>query len=79
MTLNQVMSELQKLGTEQNRKIYSRHGISGEMFGERTAIPVNSILKILRYLKTVKSAPKLKVNIPINIFTIINYFHDIFV
>jgi hypothetical protein len=33
MTHNQVMTELKKAGTAQNRKIYARHGATGEMFG----------------------------------------------
>ena len=33
MTHKQVMAELKKTGTAQNRKIYGRHGATGEMFG----------------------------------------------
>ena len=33
MDANEVMHELQALGTEQNRKIYRRHGIGENMFG----------------------------------------------
>ncbi len=33
MTAQQVLAELKKLGTEQNRKIYRRHGVSGEQHG----------------------------------------------
>lgn len=33
MTLKQVMAELKKLGTEQNRKVYRRHGAGDNMFG----------------------------------------------
>ncbi|MEM7246917.1 MAG: DNA alkylation repair protein, partial [Acidobacteriota bacterium] len=33
MNVNQVMAELKSLGTAQNRKIYGRHGVAGEMFG----------------------------------------------
>ena len=29
----EVMSELEALGTAQNRKVYARHGIRDEMFG----------------------------------------------
>jgi len=33
MNANEVMRELQTLGTEQNRKIYRRHGVGENMFG----------------------------------------------
>ncbi len=33
MTFGEVVSELERLGTEQNRKIYARHGVSGKMSG----------------------------------------------
>ena len=33
MTYDQVMKALKRSGTAQNRKIYARHGASGEMFG----------------------------------------------
>lgn len=33
MNVNEVMKELESLGTEQNRKIYARHGVGTEMFG----------------------------------------------
>jgi hypothetical protein len=33
MTKTQVMAEMKRAGTAQNRKIYARHGASGEMFG----------------------------------------------
>jgi 3-methyladenine DNA glycosylase AlkD len=33
MQLDDVMAELEQLGTEQNRKIYARHGAHGPMFG----------------------------------------------
>ncbi len=32
-TLSAIMSELETLGTEQNRKIYTRHGVTPPMFG----------------------------------------------
>lgn len=32
-TLTDIMTELESLGTEQNRKIYTRHGITPPMFG----------------------------------------------
>jgi len=33
MTVKEVMSELKKLGTEQTRKIWVNHGVTGEFFG----------------------------------------------
>ncbi len=33
MTSDEVLSELEAMGTTQNRKIYARHGVQGEMFG----------------------------------------------
>lgn len=33
MTATEVMSELERAGTAQNRKVYARHGARGEMFG----------------------------------------------
>ena len=30
---NQILAELESLGTAQNRKIYARHGVAGEQFG----------------------------------------------
>ena len=33
MTLAEVMQDLESRGTEQNRKVYARHGIAGAMFG----------------------------------------------
>jgi 3-methyladenine DNA glycosylase AlkD len=33
MTLAEAMRELESYGTAQNRKIYARHGVRGEMFG----------------------------------------------
>ncbi|MCZ7582846.1 MAG: hypothetical protein M5R36_05625 [Deltaproteobacteria bacterium] len=32
MNANDVMRELEKMGTEQNRKVYKRHGAGGEPF-----------------------------------------------
>lgn len=43
MNLEQVMMELESLGTEQTRKIYRNHGITGELFGVKI-----SDLKVLR-------------------------------
>lgn len=33
MELQEAMGQLQETGTAQNRKIYGRHGVNGEMFG----------------------------------------------
>jgi 3-methyladenine DNA glycosylase AlkD len=33
MTLKQALTELKKMGTAQNRKVYQRHGVRKEMFG----------------------------------------------
>lgn len=33
MTLNEVMSDLERLGTEQTRKTYRNHGANGNLFG----------------------------------------------
>lgn len=33
LTSDAVMTELERMGTEQNRKIYARHGATGELFG----------------------------------------------
>jgi len=33
MTLKQAMKELETAGTEQNRKVYRRHGVKSDMFG----------------------------------------------
>jgi len=33
MKYNDVMKELKRIGTAQNRKVYGRHGVSGKMFG----------------------------------------------
>jgi len=38
MTLKQALAALKKGGTAQNRKIYGRHGVSGEMFGVSYAL-----------------------------------------
>lgn len=37
MTLKETMSELEKLGSEQSRKIYTNHGCKSEMFGVSVA------------------------------------------
>jgi 3-methyladenine DNA glycosylase AlkD len=33
MTIQQAVAELKKLGTDQNRKVYKRHGVSGKLHG----------------------------------------------
>jgi len=33
MAIEQVMQELEALGTEQNRNVYEKHGVSGAMYG----------------------------------------------
>jgi 3-methyladenine DNA glycosylase AlkD len=33
MTLQEAMRELESLGTEQNRKVYTRHGVDANMYG----------------------------------------------
>jgi len=38
MTKTEVMKELKAAGTAQNRKIYRRHGVQGEMFGVSYAV-----------------------------------------
>jgi 3-methyladenine DNA glycosylase AlkD len=47
MTYKQAMAALKKAGTAQNRKIYGKHGVRGEMFGVSFAV-----LKTLK--KTIK-------------------------
>lgn len=47
MTLNETMSELEKLGSEQTRKIYTNHGCKSEMFGVRVA----DLKKVLKQTK----------------------------
>jgi 3-methyladenine DNA glycosylase AlkD len=38
MTKTEVMKELKAIGTAQNRKVYRRHGVQGEMFGVSYAV-----------------------------------------
>src|SRR5688500_5086352 len=33
MDIKEALKKLEDFGTEQNRKIYKKHGVSGEMFG----------------------------------------------
>ena len=48
MTCAEVMKKLEKLGTAQNRKIYARHGGSGDMFGVSFA----NLYKLQKQIKT---------------------------
>ncbi|HEY7546669.1 MAG TPA: DNA alkylation repair protein [Blastocatellia bacterium] len=48
MTEKEILAELRSLGTEQNRKIYSRHGVQGEMFGVSYA----NLEKLRKKIKT---------------------------
>ncbi len=48
MSYRQVMDELKAAGTAQNRKIYARHGVEGEMFGVSYA----NLGKMAKRLKT---------------------------
>jgi len=52
MTLKQTMKELESAGTEQNRKVYKRHGVKGEMFGV-------SYANLRRLAKSLKKNQKL--------------------
>ena len=47
MTLAQAMSALQKAGSEQTRKTYARHGVTGPMFGVSFAT-LKDLLKRIR-------------------------------
>ena len=47
MTYNEVMKELKSLGTEQNRKIYKRHGADLDMFG----VSMADLKKVLKHIK----------------------------
>lgn len=46
-TLNDIMTELKKLGSEQQRKTYARHGAPPEMFG----VKVGDLKKVARKIK----------------------------
>lgn len=52
MTLKQTMQELESAGTEQNRKVYRRHGVKSEMFGV-------SYANLRRLARTIKRDQKL--------------------
>ena len=54
MTLKQTMSELKKAGTAQNRKIYARHGATGEMFGVSFA----NLRQLKKQIKTDQKLPE---------------------
>ncbi len=47
MTLAEVMRELQSMGTDQNRKVYRRHGIGENLFGVSFA-NLNKLAKAIR-------------------------------
>jgi len=47
MTYNEVMKQLESLGTEQTRKIYRRHGCDIEQFG----VSVANLKKVLKSIK----------------------------
>ena len=47
MTLDETMATLQALGTEQNRKIYRRHGAGDELFG----VSFGELKKLVRRIK----------------------------
>ena len=48
MTRDEVLAELESLGTEQNRKIYARHGATGAMYGVSYA----NLYKLQKRIKT---------------------------
>lgn len=48
MNCNQVMKELESLGTAQNRKVYARHGASENMFG----VSFGNLEKLRKQIKT---------------------------
>lgn len=56
MTLKQTMKALEAAGTEQNRNVYARHGVKGDMFGvsyanlRRIAKPLKKNQKLAREL-----------------------------
>ncbi len=51
MTKTEVMKELKANGTAQNRKVYARHGVTGEMFGVSYA----ALGKLKKKIKTDQS------------------------
>ena len=51
MTLNEVMNELQELGTEQAVRIYQNHGCDVETYG----VSVSNLKKVLRPIKKDKT------------------------
>jgi 3-methyladenine DNA glycosylase AlkD len=48
MTIQQAVEELQKLGTEQNRKVYRRHGVGDKLYGVSFA----NLKKLKKEIKT---------------------------
>ncbi len=46
-TVKQVLAELEKLGSEQTRKIYARHGIDGDVYG----VKVGDLKKVAKKIK----------------------------
>jgi 3-methyladenine DNA glycosylase AlkD len=48
MTIQQAVAELQNLGTEQNRKVYRRHGVEGKLYGVSFA----NLRKLTKEIKT---------------------------
>jgi 3-methyladenine DNA glycosylase AlkD len=48
MTHKEVMKELEAMGTAQNRKVYSRHGVGGKMFG----VSFENLTKLKKKIKT---------------------------
>jgi len=48
MTIQQAVAELQKLGTDQNRKVYRRHGVVGKLYGVSFA----NLKKLKKLIKT---------------------------
>jgi 3-methyladenine DNA glycosylase AlkD len=48
MTIQQAVEELQKLGTEQNRKVYRRHGVGEKLYGVSFA----NLKKLKKEIKT---------------------------
>ena len=54
MTYNEVMNQLESLGTAQNRKIYSRHGCDINQFG----VSIANLKKVLKPIKKDKELGK---------------------
>ena len=56
MTSREVLKELKALGTEQNRKVYARHGIAGDMYGV-------SYANLTKFKKKIKKDHKLALSL----------------